>query len=155
MASISFCGECNNLLYPKEDKVSHVLMYACRNCHYKEETTNPCVYKHDLETAGVTQDLQTDPTLTASPTTAKIKYRMSKMGNTPQDDDPVRSADSSLLAIDAMTITSDLSRHLSNSQHKEAVFFQGQAKRTDTKMTLFFVCTNCHKTFQDPILNRR
>ncbi|SGY38802.1 BQ5605_C003g02075 [Microbotryum silenes-dioicae] len=153
MASISFCGECNNLLYPKEDKVSHVLMYACRNCHYKEETTNPCVYKHDLlvvskETAGVTQDLQTDPTLVNDLTnhcTAKIKYRMSKMvnappptigpclglkGNTPQDDDPVRI-------------------------NTKTVFFQGQAKRTDTKMTLFFVCTNCHKTFQDPILNRR
>ncbi|KDE03774.1 DNA-directed RNA polymerase II subunit RPB9 [Microbotryum lychnidis-dioicae p1A1 Lamole] len=118
MASISFCGECNNLLYPKEDKVSHVLMYACRNCHYKEETTNPCVYKHDLlvvskETAGVTQDLQTDPTLPRS------------------------------------------NIECPRCQHKEAVFFQGQAKRTDTKMTLFFVCTNCHKTFQDPILNRR
>lgn len=26
----------------------HVLMYACRNCPYEEETHNPCVYKHDL-----------------------------------------------------------------------------------------------------------
>lgn len=45
-----------------------VLLYACRNCTYQEETRNPCVFKHDLivqtkETAGVTQDLETDPTL--------------------------------------------------------------------------------------------
>lgn len=32
----------------QEDKVHHVLMYACRNCPYEEETHNPCVYKHDL-----------------------------------------------------------------------------------------------------------
>ncbi|GAA5821153.1 hypothetical protein JCM10212_004194 [Sporobolomyces blumeae] len=71
MASISFCGECNNLLYPKEDKVHKVLMYSCRNCQYQEETVNPCVYRHDLivtakENAGVTQDLNTDPTLPRS-----------------------------------------------------------------------------------------
>ncbi|GAA5828564.1 hypothetical protein JCM11251_000852 [Rhodosporidiobolus azoricus] len=68
MASIRFCGECNSLLYAKEDKVHHVLLYSCRNCPYSEETHNPCVYRHDLivaakETAGVTQDLDTDPTL--------------------------------------------------------------------------------------------
>ncbi|GAA5839887.1 hypothetical protein JCM3766R1_004712 [Sporobolomyces carnicolor] len=71
MASISFCGECNNLLYPKEDKVHKVLLYSCRNCHYQEETINACVYRHDLivtakENAGVTQDLDTDPTLPRS-----------------------------------------------------------------------------------------
>lgn len=49
-----------------------VLMYACRNCPYQEETRNPCVFKHDLivqtkESAGVTQDLETDPTLVSNP----------------------------------------------------------------------------------------
>jgi len=28
--------------------VHKVLMYACRNCPYQEETRNPCVFKHDL-----------------------------------------------------------------------------------------------------------
>lgn len=32
----------------QEDKVNHVLLYACRNCPYKKETVNPCVFKHDL-----------------------------------------------------------------------------------------------------------
>jgi len=116
MASIKFCGECNNLLYPKEDKVNHVLLYACRNCQFEEETHNACVFKHDLlvvarEEAGVTQDLETDPTLPRS--NIECPY----------------------------------------CKHKEAVFFQGQqAKRNDTKMTLFYVCTNpqCHRTFKDP-----
>lgn len=28
--------------------MNHVLLYACRNCPYKKETVNPCVFKHDL-----------------------------------------------------------------------------------------------------------
>ena len=28
--------ECNNMLYPKEDKENKVLMYSCRNCDYKQ-----------------------------------------------------------------------------------------------------------------------
>ena len=27
---IRFCQECNNMLYPKEDKANRVLLYACR-----------------------------------------------------------------------------------------------------------------------------
>lgn len=27
---IRFCQECNNMLYPKEDKENRVLLYACR-----------------------------------------------------------------------------------------------------------------------------
>ena len=27
---IRFCQECNNMLYPKEDKQNRVLLYACR-----------------------------------------------------------------------------------------------------------------------------
>ncbi|KWU42667.1 DNA-directed RNA polymerase II subunit I [Rhodotorula sp. JG-1b] len=118
MASISFCKECNNLLYPREDKVHHVLMYACRNCPYEEETHNPCVYKHDLivaakETAGVTQDLETDPTLPRSNITCP------------------------------------------RCGHQESVFFGDQGRRAQTSMTLFYNCTNCHRTFLDPKLTQR
>lgn len=28
---IRFCQECNNMLYPKEDKANRVLLYACRS----------------------------------------------------------------------------------------------------------------------------
>uniref|UniRef100_A0A915C2J9 DNA-directed RNA polymerase M/15kDa subunit domain-containing protein n=1 Tax=Parascaris univalens TaxID=6257 RepID=A0A915C2J9_PARUN len=33
---IKFCPECNNMLYPKEDKENRQLMYACRNCDHKQ-----------------------------------------------------------------------------------------------------------------------
>ncbi|GJN94736.1 hypothetical protein Rhopal_007828-T1 [Rhodotorula paludigena] len=118
MASISFCKECSNLLYPREDKVHHVLLYSCRNCAYQEETHNPCVYKHDLivaakETAGVTQDLDTDPTL------PRRNIECPKCHNT------------------------------------ESVFFGDQGRRAQTSMTLFYNCTKCHRTFQDPALTQR
>ncbi|KPV72898.1 uncharacterized protein RHOBADRAFT_66880 [Rhodotorula graminis WP1] len=118
MASIAFCRECSNLLYPKEDKVHHVLLYSCRNCQYQEETHNPCVYKHDLivaakETAGVTQDLDTDPTLPRS------NIECPRCHNT------------------------------------ESVFFGDQGRRAQTSMTLFYNCTQCHRTFQDPALTQR
>ena len=34
--SVSLFQECNNMLYPREDKENRVLMYACRNCDYKQ-----------------------------------------------------------------------------------------------------------------------
>ncbi|KAK4056114.1 DNA-directed RNA polymerase II core subunit rpb9 [Microbotryomycetes sp. JL221] len=129
MASIRFCDECANLLYPKEDKVNHVLLYACRNCNFVAGTNNPCVFRHDLivttkETAGVTQDLETDPTL--------------------------QGLDSICLPVQPRSTIECPKCH-----NKDAVFFQDQARRIDTKMVLFYVCTRCHKTFQDPALAAR
>ena len=34
---ILFCVECNNMLYPKENKVEKQLNYVCRNCGYATE----------------------------------------------------------------------------------------------------------------------
>ena len=33
---IRFCQECNNMLYPKEDKSNKVLLYACRFVERRE-----------------------------------------------------------------------------------------------------------------------
>ena len=33
---IQFCQECNNMLYPKEDKGKKALFYECRTCHFKK-----------------------------------------------------------------------------------------------------------------------
>ena len=41
--SFSF-KECNNMLYPKEDKENKQLLYACRNCDYKQLADNNCIY---------------------------------------------------------------------------------------------------------------
>jgi hypothetical protein len=43
----------NNMLYPKEDKEHKILLYACRNCDYKQEADSNCIYvnkiMHEIE----------------------------------------------------------------------------------------------------------
>lgn len=43
----------NNMLYPKEDKDAKLLLYACRNCDYKQEADSNCIYvnkiMHEIE----------------------------------------------------------------------------------------------------------
>ncbi|KAH8205790.1 hypothetical protein TruAng_000066 [Truncatella angustata] len=66
-----FCSECSNMLYPKEDPDSHKLQFTCRTCQYTEEATSTCVFRNIMnnavgETAGVTQDVGSDPTVSSS-----------------------------------------------------------------------------------------
>merc|ERR1712000_761124 len=66
-----FCSECSNMLYPKEDVDSHKLQFTCRTCQYTEDAQSTCVFRNVLntsagETAGVTQDVGSDPTLPRS-----------------------------------------------------------------------------------------
>ena len=56
------------MLYPKEDPIDHQLNFACRTCQYSEKATSACVFRNELnntvgETAGVTQDVGSDPTV--------------------------------------------------------------------------------------------
>ena len=56
------------MLYPKEDKMTYKLMFACRTCQYSEEAQSSCVFRNNMyntvgETAGVTQDVGSDPTV--------------------------------------------------------------------------------------------
>lgn len=58
----------SNMLYPKEDRMSNTLMFACRTCQFSEPATSACVFRNILhnsvgETAGVTQDVGSDPTV--------------------------------------------------------------------------------------------
>lgn len=43
------------MLYPKEDKENKILMYACRNCDYKQHADSKCIYvnkiMHEIEYA--------------------------------------------------------------------------------------------------------
>lgn len=47
------CMRSNNMLYPKEDKENKILLYACRNCDYKQEADSNCIYvnkiMHEIE----------------------------------------------------------------------------------------------------------
>ena len=61
----------SNMLYPKEDRDAMALIYKCRTCNYSEQATSYCVYRNQLsssagETAGVTTDVGSDPTLPRS-----------------------------------------------------------------------------------------
>jgi len=65
---IRFCQECNNMLYPKENKREKILMYACRNCNFKQPADNPCVYVqrivHEVDELNfIIADVAQDPTL--------------------------------------------------------------------------------------------
>ncbi|CAI4217615.1 unnamed protein product [Parascedosporium putredinis] len=66
--SFRFCSECSNMLYPKEDPESRRLLFTCRTCQYTEEAQSSCVFRNIMnnaasETAGVTQDVGSDPTV--------------------------------------------------------------------------------------------
>ncbi|CDH58347.1 dna-directed rna polymerase ii subunit rpb9-like [Lichtheimia corymbifera JMRC:FSU:9682] len=71
MATFKYCLDCNNLLYPREDKEHRKLLFACRNCQYEEDASNLCVYKHEIihaasEQTTVLSELSVDPTLPRS-----------------------------------------------------------------------------------------
>ncbi|KAJ8322935.1 hypothetical protein BDV3_006786 [Batrachochytrium dendrobatidis] len=73
MATVRFCSECFNMLYPKEDRRERKLLFACRNCTHVEEADNTCVYSHTishipLEQTLVVIDLKSDPTFPRSKT---------------------------------------------------------------------------------------
>ncbi|PKS10125.1 hypothetical protein jhhlp_001875 [Lomentospora prolificans] len=66
--SFRFCSECSNMLYPKEDPENRRLLFTCRTCQYTEEAQSSCVFRNIMnnaagETAGVTQDVGSDPTV--------------------------------------------------------------------------------------------
>ncbi|XP_020242408.1 DNA-directed RNA polymerases II, IV and V subunit 9B-like isoform X1 [Asparagus officinalis] len=68
MSTMKFCCECNNILYPKEDRQQKILLYACRNCDHQEPADNNCVYRNVIhhsadEFTQVLQDVAADPTL--------------------------------------------------------------------------------------------
>lgn len=58
----------SNLLYPKEDRATNTLLFSCRTCHVSEPASSYCVFQNKLntqvgDTAGVTQDVGSDPTV--------------------------------------------------------------------------------------------
>mmetsp|Transcript_36208 Transcript_36208/g.31947 ORF Transcript_36208/g.31947 Transcript_36208/m.31947 type:complete len:119 (-) Transcript_36208:56-412(-) len=115
---MNFCDECNNLMFPVEDRSNKKLMFKCKHCSNKitvrKNQKEYCVYQNyvnqDEETnidAVVNPDVIMDPTL---PRTRD--YQCPKC------------------------------------QCQEAVFFSAQSKNPDEAMSLVFVCTNAEcKTF--------
>jgi DNA-directed RNA polymerase II subunit RPB9 len=44
-----FCPHDSSMLYPKEDKASRSLLYACRLCPYTESSFNPMIYRNVMK----------------------------------------------------------------------------------------------------------
>jgi DNA-directed RNA polymerase II subunit RPB9 len=71
-----FCKECNNMLYPVEDKDNKLLRFNCKNCNYAEtietnsEETN-CVYRNEVK---LNQSaIKIDPSIVHDPTYSRTK----------------------------------------------------------------------------------
>ncbi|KAJ2785463.1 DNA-directed RNA polymerase II core subunit rpb9 [Coemansia javaensis] len=68
MATVRFCQNCSNMLYPRVDNEHSRLMYACRNCEFEEVAESNCVFRHEVlhtpsEKTMAVVDLGEDPTL--------------------------------------------------------------------------------------------
>ncbi|KAJ8791454.1 hypothetical protein J1605_004259 [Eschrichtius robustus] len=131
---IRFCQECNNMLYPKEDKENRILLYAvsasqpgapvfrdrptgsqrgpallpCRNCDYQQEADNSCIYVNKI-THEVDELTQIIADVSQDPTLPRT------------EDHPCQKCG-----------------------HKEAVFFQSHSARAEDAMRLYYVCTAPH-----------
>lgn len=91
-----FCSECSNMLYPKEDPDAHKLQFTCRTCQYTEEATSTCVFRNVLnnaagETAGVTQDVGSDPTV-GVPISSDSLFPSARMHPSPSSPVPIAGA---------------------------------------------------------------
>ncbi|RMZ88316.1 hypothetical protein DV736_g4455, partial [Chaetothyriales sp. CBS 134916] len=63
-----FCTECQNLLYPREDRATSTLLYFCKTCKHQEGADTACAWRNQLNsvitaTAGEIEDVASDPTL--------------------------------------------------------------------------------------------
>jgi DNA-directed RNA polymerase II subunit RPB9 len=71
-----FCKECNNMLYPCENKDEKKLMFACTNCDYKEkmEENNVkinLVYRNEVKLGQSHYEI--DPCIINDPTYSRTK----------------------------------------------------------------------------------
>jgi DNA-directed RNA polymerase subunit M/transcription elongation factor TFIIS len=96
-----FCSECSNMLYPKEDEATRTLKFTCRTCQYTEEAKSWCVYRNNvsttaMETAGVTQDVASDPTVCScrgAVAGVDQQTRLEKHGDDGEDEDEMSDLD--------------------------------------------------------------
>ncbi|PFH34615.1 DNA-directed RNA polymerase II RPB9 [Besnoitia besnoiti] len=71
--SMMFCPECNNMLYPKEDKEKRQLQFLCRQCDYSRYPKKTDIAQHIVDRTNfnykskedivISSELSKDPTL--------------------------------------------------------------------------------------------
>ena len=79
------------MLYPKEDRTSNTLLFACRTCDYAENAGASCIYRNSLketiaETPGNVQDVAQDPTVGNHSSDSDIRKNYSFYGQPPGED---------------------------------------------------------------------
>jgi len=114
---IRFCPECNNMLYPREDKQNKQLMYACRNCDYRQIAENNCIYvnkiTHEVDhITNINSDVIGDPTLPRSDTHSCPKCHYRKVVYCPK------------------------------CHYRKVVYFQSDSFKSEDEMKLYYVCCN-------------
>ena len=111
---MKFCHECNNLLYPKENKVAKRLEYACRMCPYVDTGDHESrVFENELIKDSSTK-LEVILSDNARDKTLQRSYTVSKCPNP----------------------NIDCSSH-------EAVFFLAEQTVKSKALSLVFVCNKC------------
>lgn len=87
------------MLYPKEDRTSNTLLFACRTCDYAENAGASCIYRNSLketiaETPGNVQDVAQDPTVGTKPSSSDIRKNSNSFyGLSSQGDDVLMGED--------------------------------------------------------------
>ncbi|TVY80696.1 DNA-directed RNA polymerase II subunit [Lachnellula suecica] len=147
-----FCSECSNMLYPKEDPDTHRLQFACRTCQYSEEATSSCVFRNVLnnavgETAGVTQDVGSDPTvgLPLCLLCGHVVMCEGRMEGAAVDESRRgKRGEQAVVSVEALPRSN---KTCPKCKTEDAVFFQSQQRSAETGMKLFYVCCGCGHIF--------
>jgi len=112
--SMKFCHECNNLLYPKENKTFKALEYACRICSYVDDNGHEsCVFENELIKDSSTK-LEVILADNARDKTLQRSYHVEQCPNPSV-----------------------------NCNSHEAVFFLAEQTVKSKALTLVFVCNKC------------
>lgn len=137
---IRFCQECNNMLYPKEDKENKILLYACRNCDYKQEADSNCIYvnkiMHEIEWV---IEIQCEISVIFFWNDWRFS-RILLMFFFSIDFSELTHIVPDVISDPTLPRTED--HACPKCGHREAVFFQAQTRRAEEEMRLYYVCTN-------------
>eukprot|EP01027_Heterolobosea_sp_BB2_P025253 GEZU01038752.1.p2 GENE.GEZU01038752.1~~GEZU01038752.1.p2 ORF type:complete len:124 (+),score=17.62 GEZU01038752.1:99-470(+) len=122
--AMKFCAECNNMLYPRENKEKKVMEFRCKNCNHTEGRP-----ENDEDNSEFNKVYTNTITKVSFDEKTQVPYDITK--------DP--------------TLPRSRSVRCPHCQNNEAVYFQSTNvdARAESAMTLYFVCCNCGNVWSD------
>eukprot|EP01061_Rhynchopus_euleeides_P019192 TRINITY_DN31587_c0_g2_i1.p3 TRINITY_DN31587_c0_g2~~TRINITY_DN31587_c0_g2_i1.p3 ORF type:complete len:134 (+),score=47.05 TRINITY_DN31587_c0_g2_i1:83-484(+) len=124
--SVRFCHQCNNMLYPKDNRREMQLYYRCRRCNKAESVDEPerhCVYKNMIKreiNMKILESVLNLKAYTQDPSLPKTRQRTCQKCNT-----------------------------------QDAVFFMNPIQMKDDDIQLYFTCINCKESWVDDVRDRK